>query len=88
MKLGIVKGNVVSTQKDESLVGCKLLIIQQIDADGNIIGKDEVAVDGFGAGIGEYVLLCSGSSAKSLFANPKAPIDLTVVGIIDSIEKK
>lgn len=87
MRMGVVKGTVVATQKDDSLVGCKLLIIQQIDAGYQVIGKDEVAVDSFGAGVGEYVLLCSGSSAKSLFANPKAPIDLTVVGIIDTIEK-
>lgn len=87
MKIGIVKGTVVSTQKDERLVGSKLLIVNQVDAEKNITGHDEVAVDLLGAGNGEYVLLCSGSSAKSLLHNPDAPIDLAIVGIIDSMEK-
>jgi len=87
MIIGIVKGTVVSTQKDERLVGSKLLIINQVDADKNVIGKDAVAVDLLGAGIGEYVLVCSGSSAKSLLHNSDAPIDMAIVGIIDSMER-
>jgi len=87
MIIGIVKGTVVSTQKDERLVGSKLLIINQVDADKNVIGKDAVAVDLLGAGIGEYVLVCSGSSAKSLLHNPDVPIDMAIVGIIDSMER-
>ena len=87
MQIGLVKGNVVSTQKDSSLVGCKLLLIQHVDTGGNAVGKTEVAVDTFGAGAGELVLLCSGSSARSMFSNSQAPIDLAVVGIIDTIEK-
>jgi len=87
MIIGIVKGTVVSTQKDERLIGSKLLIINQVDADKNVIGKDAVAVDLLGAGIGEYVLVCSGSSAKSLLHNPDVPIDMAIVGIIDSMER-
>ncbi len=86
MKIGIVKGTVVSTQKDDSLIGCKLLVVSRLNADGSPIGEDEVAIDIFGAGIGEKVLLCAGSSARSLFDNPKTPVDLVVVGIIDSLE--
>lgn len=88
MIIGIVSGTVVATQKDERLIGSKLLIVNQVDANRNVIGKDEVAVDMLGAGIGEYVLVCSGSSAKSLLHNPNAPIDLAIVGIIDSMEKE
>ena len=86
MRIGIVTGMVVSTQKDDRLVGCKLLIIRQLDADGNIIGNDEVAVDVLGAGVGERVLVCQGSPAKALLNNPQAPVDLAVVGIIDNME--
>jgi len=86
MLIGQVTGTVVSTQKDESLVGLKLLVVRRINADGSPCSEDMVAVDFFGAGIGEKVLLCAGSSAKSLFSNPKAPIDLAVVGIIDKTE--
>ena len=83
MRIGIVTGMIVSTQKDERLVGCKLLVVRQLDADGNTIGDDEVAVDVLGAGIGERVLLCQGSPAKAIINNPNAPVDLAVAGIID-----
>lgn len=86
MLIGNVIGTVVATKKDETLVGYKLLIVQQITASGEPISRDMVAVDFFGAGVGEKVLLCAGSSAKSLFNDPKAPIDLAVVGIIDTLE--
>lgn len=83
MRIGLVHGTIVSTQKDERLVGCKLLIVRQIDGEGRVIGNDEVAVDVLGAGVGEKVLLCQGSPARALLSNPQAPIDLAVVGIID-----
>jgi ethanolamine utilization protein EutN len=86
MRIGLVTGMVVSTQKDERLVGCKLLIVRQLDANGNTVGNDEVAVDVLGAGIGERVLICQGSPARSLLNNPQAPVDLAVVGIIDNME--
>lgn len=87
MRMGLVTGTIVATQKDQNLVGCKLLIIQQINGKGEVIGNEEIAVDAFGAGIGEKVMLCSGSTARSVLGNPNAPIDLTIVGIIDVIEK-
>jgi ethanolamine utilization protein EutN len=81
--MGIVKGMVVSTQKDEHLVGTKLLVVQCVDSAHNPVGNEEVAVDAVGAGTGEYVLLCQGSPARAIFNDPKMPVDLAVVGIID-----
>ncbi|MDR0599023.1 MAG: EutN/CcmL family microcompartment protein [Treponema sp.] len=83
MLMGIVKGMVVSTQKDEHLIGTKLLIVQAVDSQHKPLRDEEVAVDAVGAGVGEYVLLCQGSSARNVFADPKMPVDLVVVGIID-----
>jgi ethanolamine utilization protein EutN len=74
---------VVSTQKNERLIGTKLLIVQRVDSAHNPLGDEDVAVDAVGAGVGEYVLLCQGSSAKAVFDDPKMPVDLVVVGIID-----
>jgi ethanolamine utilization protein EutN len=74
---------VVSTQKDEHLIGTKLLVVQGVDSAHNPLGSEEVAVDAVGAGAGEYVLLCQGSSARAVFSDPKMPVDLVVVGIID-----
>jgi ethanolamine utilization protein EutN len=81
--MGIVKGMVVSTQKDEHLIGTKLLVVQYVDSAHNPIGNEEVAVDAVGAGTGEYVLLCQGSTARAVFNDPRMPVDLAVVGIID-----
>jgi ethanolamine utilization protein EutN len=81
--MGIVKGMVVSTQKDEHLIGTKLLVVQCVDLAHNPIGNEEVAVDAVGAGVGEYVLLCQGSPARAVFNDSRMPVDLAVVGIID-----
>ena len=86
MRIGIVTGTVVSTQKDERLVGCKLLIVKQLDSNGKATGNEEVAVDVLGAGIGERVLICQGSPARALINSSNAPIDMAVVGIIDEME--
>jgi len=86
MHIGIVKGMVVSTQKDPNLVGNKLLIVQRTDSEGHVVGSEEVAVDIFGAGVGEYVLLCKGSPARAILGNAAVPVDLAVAGIIDKLD--
>lgn len=87
MLLGKVIGNVVSTRKDDKLVGYKLLIVQQLDQRGIPIRYPMVAVDTVGAGVGELVLLSTGSSARfSSGERKESPIDLSIVGIIDYIE--
>jgi ethanolamine utilization protein EutN len=88
MLIGKVTGSIVATQKADSLVGYKLLIVDVLDSLEEVKNTGLVAVDLFGAGVGEKVLLCSGSSARSLFDDPKAPIDLVITGIIDTIETR
>ncbi len=86
MQVGKVVGTLVSTQKAESLIGYKLLIVQPMDCKGANVKDEVVAVDTVGAGIGETVLLCFGSAAKAVLERKDVPVDVTVVGIIDSIE--
>jgi microcompartment protein CcmK/EutM len=86
MYLGKIIGTVVSTRKDESLVGKKILIVQPLDVHYQATGDCEVAVDSVGAGVGEIVLISTGSSAGKVFENRNSPIDRAVVGIIDSVE--
>ncbi|NLA30128.1 MAG: EutN/CcmL family microcompartment protein [Propionibacterium sp.] len=86
MFLAKVRGTVVSTSKDERLVGFKLLIIQRIDIDENFVGIPEVAVDTVGAGNGAVVIVTKGSSARFAAARKDSPIDSTIVGIVDSTE--
>lgn len=86
MILGKVTGTVVATQKDEKLVGSKLLIVQDVDLEGKLERKYTVAVDAVGAGIGEIVLVATGSSARQTNVTSNKPVDGVVMAIVDTIE--
>ena len=81
MILAQVCGSVVSTSKNEKLVGYKFMIVQPIEND-KLINKYFVAVDSVGAGIGEKVLVATGSAAR-LATSTEAPVDAAIVGIVD-----
>lgn len=84
MKTGIVIGNVWATRKEEALAGLKLLVVQPIDiSNGKNIESPIVAADTIGAGVNETVLYVSGSTARVSIGQGGAPVDATVVGIID-----
>lgn len=85
--VGKVIGNVVATQKDERLVGCKLLIVRPLDPHKPFQDEiPQVAVDIVGAGMGETVLVAVGSSARRALDKANAPVDAAVVGIVDTLE--
>lgn len=84
MIIGKVTGSVVSTRKVENLIGNKFMIVEPIDK----MGKGAlVAVDNIGAGIGEYVIVATGSTARIGIGQEDSPIDAAIVGIIDDIGK-
>lgn len=89
MFLAKVVGKVVSTTKDEGLNGKKVLVVAPIDMDGNMISdKRVVSIDSVGAGIGDQVLVTTGSVSAYPFAeNGAVAIDSAIVAIIDTIEK-
>jgi len=84
--LGKVIGNVWATRKDEKLVGIKFLIVRSIDLKGNEKDAFVVAADSVGAGVGEIVLYCTGSSARYTEASTDRPIDAVIMAIVDKIE--
>ncbi len=86
MNLAKVMGTVVSTQKEESLVGLRFLVLGVVDGDGRPTGATLVAADAVGAGVGEMVLFASGSSARQTKATDKRPCDAVVMAIVDSWE--
>lgn len=87
MILAIVKGNVVSTTKSEKLTGSKLLVVEEWNADTlKTSGRPLVALDLVGAGPGELVMCVSGSSARQTEETEKRPVDMAIVGIVDSVE--
>lgn len=82
-----VTGNVVATQKDDKLVGAKLLLVQPVDASGVAKGNQLVAVDSVGAGNGELVLIVQGSSARQTSRTEGRPVDAAIFAIVDTIEQ-
>ena len=86
MQLARVIGDVVATRKDENLVGLKLLLVQPLSPEREAVGRPLVAADAVGAGVGETVLIVSGSSARMAAGMKDCPIDAAVVGIVDAVE--
>jgi len=86
MTLGKVVGTVVATRKDEKLEGFKLLVVRAVGPDGQEKSSYLVAVDTVDAGVGELVLVVSGSSARMSSGCTDRPVDAAIVGIIDNIE--
>jgi carbon dioxide concentrating mechanism protein CcmL len=85
MQIAKVRGTVVSTHKTRSLTGVKLLLLQFIDAQGQLLPKYEVAGDIVGAGVDEWVLVSRGGAARKEVGHEERPLDAMVVGIIDTV---
>lgn len=79
-----VIGHVWATKKEDRLEGLKLMVVQE--EDGPARKKTYVAADVVGAGIGEQVLVVSGSTARNVFGGDNVPADMAIVGIIDNLE--
>lgn len=88
MLLAKVVGTVVATRKDERLVSSKLLVARPMDPTGKPEGNYLVAVDTVHAGVGETVLIVSGSSARMASGLKDCPVDAAIVGVIDAIDVK
>jgi ethanolamine utilization protein EutN len=92
MFLAKVEGAVVSTKKDPSMNGRKLLLVRPQLVDDKDPSKFRpgtntiVAVDSVGAGIGELVLFCQGSSARLAPNLKDAPVDAVIIGIVDTVD--
>jgi ethanolamine utilization protein EutN len=87
MLIGKVVGDVVATQKSPSHVGRKILIVQPLQLDGSNRGQAVLALDSVDAGIGDRVLLIAeGFSAMTAVGRPNSPIDMAVIGIIDTVD--
>ena len=88
MRLAKVIGTVVATRKEDSLTGFKLLVIEEVDPQGErTVHNRLVAVDTLGAGEGDIVLWVQGGAARVISDEQhRAPLDEAIVGIIDSVD--
>lgn len=87
-----VTGSLVATQKVGTLVGYKLLLVEPYRLEDKerktlvTTGRTFVAVDTLGAGLGDFVLITQGSSARLTPETKSMPIDTVIVGIVDQVQ--
>lgn len=92
MFLARITGSLVATQKVAVMTGHKLLTVEPYRVDEASskrlvpTGRTFVVVDTLGAGVGEMVLVCQGSSARLTPETEKLPIDAVVIGLVDSVD--
>jgi len=86
MNMGLVVGTVVATRKEEELTGLKFLLVRAMDLEGKPTNTQVIAADAVGAGVGEVVLWCAGSSARQTKVTKDRPVDATIMAIVDTVE--
>ena len=84
MNLGKVVGTLVSTRKEASLQGLRLMLVKLVNEKGEFSGGQVVAVDAVGSGVNEYVLVASGSSARQTQSTQNKPCDAVIMAIVDN----
>ncbi len=88
MILAKVIGNVVSTQKNKNLIGHKLLLVKEVNFEGEFINKnDALAIDLIDAGIGDTVLVVrEGDAVEQILGNSNSPVNTMIIAIVDDID--
>jgi len=86
MFLGKVVGTIWATRKDEELVGMKFQIVKHLGIDYKVKDTFVVAVDTVQAGVGDVVLVCSGSSARQTAVTKNKPVDAVIMAVVDKLD--
>ncbi|MCR6514324.1 MAG: EutN/CcmL family microcompartment protein [Clostridium chrysemydis] len=73
--------NIWATRKADNLYGLKFMLAEEIG--GSFSGRRFIVVDNIGAGIGDRVIVSTGSSARKMLKDDEIPVDAAVIGIID-----
>jgi ethanolamine utilization protein EutN len=85
MRLAMVTGTATATIKDASLTGKPLLIVDVVDGKGGVLEPALVAADTVGAGVGDRVLIASGSAARLPAGMASAPVDAAIIAIVEHV---
>ncbi len=91
MFIGKVTGHLVATHKEPNIAEAKLLVVEAYSAASpgapelKATGRMLVAIDSLGAGVGEFVLVTQGSSARMTERTKTMPVDAVVIGLVDTV---
>ncbi len=86
MYIGRVIGTVVSTIKIDHLQDHKLLLVDQLDLDGNETGEYDIAVDVTQSGPGDTVLVIDeGNGARQVLNIDPGAVRAVIVGVVDEV---
>jgi microcompartment protein CcmK/EutM len=86
MVLGKVVGTIWATRKDEKLTGLKLLVVKHLDLQYTLQEAFVIAVDTVQAGVGDVVLVCTGSAARHTSMTKDKPVDAVITAVVDSLD--
>ena len=86
MLLGRVAGTMVASRKEPTMEGLTFLVVRYLDVENKDLPSFVVAADAVGAGVGEVVLIATGSSARQTEATRDRPCDAVVMAIVDTWE--
>jgi microcompartment protein CcmK/EutM len=86
MILGKVVGTVWATRKDEALTGLTFQIVKHVDLDYKVKEAFVVAVDTVQAGVGDVVLIATGSSARQTTMTKNKPVDAVIMAVVDKLD--
>ena len=86
MILGKVIGTVWATRKDENLVGASLQIVKHVDLDYKVKDQFVVAMNTVQAGVGDIVLVATGSSARQTVQTKNKPVDAVIMAVVDKLD--
>ena len=87
MNLARVIGTIWATRKYADLEGASMQVIQPLDGNLEPSGQPITAVDTVGAGEGEVVFYVTAYEAVIPFPKPLVPIDASIVGIVEKLER-
>lgn len=88
MLLGKVIGTIWATRKYSTLQSYKMQFVQPLNGELEVVGEPFVAVDTIGAGPGEIIFYATSSEAVIAMDVDMAPVDASIVGIVDSVNSK
>lgn len=86
MYIGRVIGTVVATIKIDHYQDRKLLLVDQLDLQGNETGEYDIAIDVAQAGPGDTVLVIDeGNGARQVLSLDPGAVRAVIVGVVDEV---